>query len=156
MDPGQIGTDGALGHGAVDGVFRGDEGVSGAVVAVDAIHHPALALGHAAGRVGGGKDGLRAIGVEPPHPGDGGAGLVGGDVFDVAQVNAVNAGEVGERIAAAEVQDETVCVSVFFSSSAKLDLTSSFSPMNRAGVWQPSQVYRAGRRLCTGDGIGVG
>ena len=50
----------------------------------------------------------------------------------------------------------TLCVSVFFSSSAKLDLTSSFSPTNFAGVWQPSQISRAGRRFITGDGIGLG
>ena len=34
----------------------------------------------------------------------------------------------------------TVCDSVFCSSSAKLDLTSSLSPSKRVGVWQASQV----------------
>ena len=42
------------------------------------------------------------------------------------------------------------------SSSAKLDLTSSFSPTNLAGVWHASQISRAGRKLRTGDGIGCG
>ncbi len=46
VDPGQIRTDGAFVHRAVEGVFRGEEGVRGTVVAVNAIHHAAFALGH--------------------------------------------------------------------------------------------------------------
>ena len=41
----------------------------------------------------------------------------------------------------------TLCVSVFFSSSAKLDLTSSFSPTNLAGVWQPSHDLPGGAQI---------
>ncbi len=44
VDPGQIRRDRAFGHCPVDRVFRGHEGVSRAVVAIDAIHHPPLTL----------------------------------------------------------------------------------------------------------------
>jgi len=40
------------------------------------------------------------------NPGNAGACGVGGDVFDMAEVNAVDAGEVRERVAAAEVEDD--------------------------------------------------
>ena len=105
VDPGKIGADGSLGHGAVDGVLGGDKGVGGAVVAVDAIHHAAFPFGDTGSRVGGGKDGLGAVGVAFLHPGDGGAGLVGGYVFDVAEVGAVNAAQLGKRVHSAQMKD---------------------------------------------------
>ena len=44
--------------------------------------------------------------------------------------------------------------SVFFSSSAYSTMRWTLSPWNFAGQWHCSQVSRAGRRFCTGDGIG--
>ena len=59
MDEGQRWADGAVGHGSIDGFVRGDKGVRRAVVAIDAIHHAALALGlrSVEGRGGIGGDG---------------------------------------------------------------------------------------------------
>ena len=44
---------------------------------------------------------------------------------------------------------------VFFSSSAYFVLTTNLSPVNFWGQWQCSQVSRAGRRLSTGEGMGL-
>ena len=49
-----------------------------------------------------------------------------------------------------------VAVSVFCSSSAYSRNTRTSSPWNFSGQWQFSQVKRAGRMLCTGDGTGLG
>src|ERR1044071_7194719 len=48
----------------------------------------------------------------------------------------------------------TVLVSVLFSSSANFGKMRSRSSLYFCGQWQASQVSRAGRRLCTGLGIG--
>jgi len=106
VDEGKVGADGTFGHGAVERVFGGHEGVGGAVVAVDAIHEATLAVGSGAARRQGGEDRLRAVGVALLHPGDCGARLVRGDVFDVAEVGAVDSAQLREGIATAEVEDD--------------------------------------------------
>ena len=106
VDQGQLGADGAFGHGAIEGIFGGLHGVGRAVVAIDAVHDAALAFGLGALERGCGKARFRAVGIGALDPGNGGAGGIGGDVFDVAEVDAVDAGEVREGIDAAEVQDE--------------------------------------------------
>src|SRR5664279_2330647 len=50
----------------------------------------------------------------------------------------------------------TVLVMELASSSPNLVCTCSLSPTCLVGQWHCSQVSRAGRRLCTGLGIGVG
>src|ERR1039457_1677392 len=50
----------------------------------------------------------------------------------------------------------TVLVRLLVSSSAYLDITLMRSSPYFCGQWQASQVSRAGRRLCTGVGIGRG
>src|SRR5664279_2980566 len=50
----------------------------------------------------------------------------------------------------------TVLVGEFASSTPYLVCTSSLSPTCLVGQWHCSQVSRAGRRLWTGLGIGVG
>src|SRR5450755_1740177 len=50
----------------------------------------------------------------------------------------------------------TVLVALFASSTPNLENTCSLSPTCLVGQWHCSQVSRAGRRLCTGFGIGVG
>ena len=113
--------------------------MGGAVVAVDAVHYAAFALGLGF-CIGGRKGDDGAVGVVLFDPRNDGAGGVGGDIFHVAQVDAVDAGEVGEGVAAAEMEDEDGLGLGVLSSSAKFDLTKSFSPMKRAGVWHPSQM----------------
>ena len=106
VDPGQIGADGSLGHGAIHGVFRGHKGVRRAVVAVNAVHHAPLALGNAAAGGQGREHRLRAVGVALLHPGDGGAALVRSHVLNVAQVGAVNAAQLRERILSTQMKDD--------------------------------------------------
>src|SRR5438874_11504576 len=50
----------------------------------------------------------------------------------------------------------TVLVLEFVSSSANLSITLTRSCPYFCGQWHASQVSRAGRRLCTGVGIGRG
>ena len=106
MNPRKIGADGAGGHGLVDGLLRGDEGVRGAVVAVDAIHHPAVAFGNAAASRQSAVFGKGAVGILPLDPGNRGARGVGGNVLDVAEVNAVNSRVARERVDTAQMQNE--------------------------------------------------
>ena len=96
VDEGQRGADDARGHGAVDGFFRGDEGMRGAVVAVDAVHHAPLALGLCAVEGRGGIGSQSAIGIGALHPWNRRTRGVGRDVFDVAEVHAVNAAALRE------------------------------------------------------------
>ena len=56
--------------------------------------------------------------------------------------------------AAADVHLQRRTDSVFFSSSAYSTMRRTLSPWNFSGQWHCSQVSRAGRRFCTGDGIG--
>ena len=77
-----------------------------AVVAVDAIHNAALALGCGAARGQRGVNLLGAIGLALLYPGNGGTRIVGCDILDVAEVGAVNTAELRERVAAAEVEDD--------------------------------------------------
>src|SRR5450759_2204323 len=51
-------------------------------------------------------------------------------------------------------RSRTVFVGVFFSSSPNFEMILSLSPWNFCGQWHCSHVARAGRRVCTGDGIG--
>ena len=63
----------------------------------------------------GGEDRLRAVGVALLDPGDGGAGLVGGDVLDVAEVGTVNPAQLREGVAAAEMEhDDGLGLGVLF------------------------------------------
>ena len=77
-----------------------------AIVAVHAIHHPPFALGYARPGVGCRKHRFRAIGVPLLHPRNDGARRVRGHVFDVAQVHAVNPGQVRQRILPTQVQHQ--------------------------------------------------
>ena len=104
VDPRQFRGDRALGHGPVERLFGGHKGVGRAVVAIDAVHYPPFALGNAAAHGRRRKDGLRAIFVALLDPGNCGAGRIGGDVLDVAQVYAVNAGQMRKRIPPAQMQ----------------------------------------------------
>ena len=54
----------------------------------------------------GSKHGLRAIGILPRTQGIVVRDSVGGDVLDVSQVNAVNPGQMRERVQAAQVQNQ--------------------------------------------------
>ena len=52
------------------------------------------------------------------------------------------------------LRSRTVFVGVFFSSSPNFEMILSLSPWNFCGQWHCSHVARAGRSVCTGDGIG--
>ena len=94
MNPGNLRADRALSHCTVEGILGRYKGVCGAIVAIDAVHHSPLTLWFFAFQRGSGEGGLRTIGIAALHPWNRGARRIGRDVFDVAQVNAVDSCEV--------------------------------------------------------------
>src|SRR5260370_31108455 len=71
VDPGQFGADGAFRHGAGERVFGSLHGVRGAIVAIDTVHHAALALRNIAFEARRSKRGLPPLAIAALSPRNG-------------------------------------------------------------------------------------